>query len=122
MEISIDDCDKIVEVIDIGKMIDYLIEEPWHKDCVIITDYVAPHAKKGARPELRVRFNGFDDHDVFLRYSRGPKQGFFWDCYGEDFKSVELAILALSQAPSPWRAMVSFKISSENKDEDPSRV
>lgn len=37
----------------------------------------------------------------FLRYSKGPRQGFFWDAYGDDFLSPELALLALLQAPVP---------------------
>jgi hypothetical protein len=37
----------------------------------------------------------------YLRYSAGPKQGHFWDAYGEDYLSPELALLALVQAPVP---------------------
>lgn len=36
----------------------------------------------------------------FLRYSCGPRQGFFWDIYGDDFQTPELALLAISQAPT----------------------
>lgn len=37
----------------------------------------------------------------FLRYSKGPMQGYFWDVYGDDFLTPELAILSLMQAPIP---------------------
>lgn len=37
----------------------------------------------------------------YLRHSCGPQQGFFWDIYGDDMQSVELAVLALHQAPYP---------------------
>ena len=36
-----------------------------------------------------------------LRHSRGPVQGYLWDIYGDDFQSLGIALLALSQAPEP---------------------
>lgn len=50
---------------------------------------------------MQVRYNDGTEYPPFLRYSCGPKQGFFWDIYGDDMHSVELAIIALSNAPYP---------------------
>ena len=85
------------------------MDEPWHKDCTIIPEYIAPFAKDGERPRLVICFE-FEDHKVFLRHSKGPRQRFFWDIYGDDLQKMELALLALSQAPMPQRAMYSTKI------------
>lgn len=49
-------------------------------------------------PKVLVRFD-----NSFLRHSKGPRQGFFWDSYGDDFQTPELALLALIHAPvPPW--------------------
>lgn len=39
--------------------------------------------------------------DVYLRYSKGPYQHYFWDVYGDDFQSPELAFYAILHAPPP---------------------
>ncbi len=42
---------------------------------------------------------------LFLRYSKGPSQRFFWDTYGDDMMTVALAFRALTLAdppPSLW--------------------
>jgi len=101
--------EEIGKHLDADRLVSYLLNEPWHKDCTIIPDYVAPYAKDGTRPSLVVRFE-FDDHTVFLRHSNGPRQGFFWDIYGDDFKEMGLALIALSEARMPQRAMCRFKI------------
>lgn len=67
------------------------VELPWHKDCEIIK--IPGHY---INPKIVVKYK-----DVFLRYSRGPRQGHFWDIYGEDYQTEELAQLAISQAPEP---------------------
>lgn len=87
--------------LDAGKLAEYLLDEPWHKRCEIIPDYMPPFPNKDTRPTVQVRYNDGTEYPPFLRYSKGPKQGFFWDIYGEDMHSVELAILALSKAPAP---------------------
>ena len=99
--------DEIGKHLDPDRMVKYLLREPWHKDCTILPDYVAPFAKDGARPKLVICFE-FEDQKVFLRHSNGPRQGFDWDCYGDDFQQMELALIALSQAPLPPRASMTF--------------
>lgn len=74
-----------------------LLDRPWHKRCEIIPDYMPPFPSPGTKPTVQVRY----DHSLMLRYSRGPIQGYFWDIYGDDMLTVEIAIVALSRAPSP---------------------
>jgi hypothetical protein len=62
----------------------------------IIPDYMPPFPSKDTRPTCVVKFKG-----LFLRYSAGPRQGFFWDAYGDDMHCPEMALLAVVQAPVP---------------------
>lgn len=78
-----------------------LLDQPWHERCAIITDYMPPFPRSDTRPRTVVKFNDGTEHPPFLRHSCGPKQGFFWDIYGDDMQSIPLAILALSRAPYP---------------------
>jgi hypothetical protein len=77
------------------------LRSPWMEKVDIIVDYMPPYPGKDTRPTLQIRFNDGTEHPPFLRHSGGPLQGFFWDIYGDNFQTVELAILALSQAPVP---------------------
>lgn len=79
----------------------YLLDQPWHSRCDIIRDYTCRPTRRKTRPTVQVRYNDGSEHPPFLRYSCGPKQGFFWDVYGEDFQDVQLAVIALSKAPAP---------------------
>lgn len=75
---------------------------PWMASVDIITGYMGKCPRPGDQPRVVVRFNNGEGDDCpWLRHSAGPHQGFFWDVYGDDFQTVELAILALSQAPVP---------------------
>lgn len=94
-----------------ASLVDLLLDEPWHKQCEIIPDYMPPHPNPDTRPTVVVRHNNGTEYPAFLRYSCGPCQGFFWDVYGDDMQSVELAIIALSKAPYPRSvAPIVFKI------------
>ena len=44
--------------------------------------------------------------DVYLRHSKGPRQGHSWDTYGDDYQTPELALIALLSAPPPPHLMV----------------
>lgn len=83
------------------QLVELLLDEPWHKHCEIITDYMPPFPREDTRPSVQVRCNNHDKYPAYLRHSCGPKQGFFWDIYGDDMQTAELALLALSQAPAP---------------------
>lgn len=75
----------------------YLSQNPldWRVHAEIIPDYIAPFDKE-MKQRCVVRYQ-----DSFLRYSNGPHQGFFWDCYGDDMLNVGLAFRALIEAPTP---------------------
>ncbi len=68
----------------------------WREEVIIHKEYMPPHPREDSRPEVQVEYK-----NRFLRYSRGPLQGYFWDVYGEDMHTPELAFYALLQAPSP---------------------
>ncbi len=72
--------------------------DPWRKNATIVVDYMPRHPNADTRPTCVVRY----DHS-FLRYSKGPRQGYFWDVYGDHFMNPSLALLALLEAPvPPW--------------------
>jgi len=87
--------------VDTNKLLDLMLDQPWHKRCEIIPDYMPRFPRPETQPTVQVRYNDGTEYPPLLRYSVGPLQGYFWDVYGEDFHSVELAILALSRAPAP---------------------
>ncbi len=62
----------------------------------IVPDYMPPYPREDTRPKVVVKCG-----NSFLRYSAGPKQGHFWDMYGDDYQTPELALLAILQAPIP---------------------
>jgi len=84
--------------VDAEKLVAILLEQRWHKDCEVIDGYMPPYPGKDTRPTCVVRYVPFG---CFLRHSRGPRQGFFWDIYGDDMQTVELAVVALASAPAP---------------------
>ncbi len=88
---------------DLAKLINMMLTQHWMHECKIIPDYMPPFPGKDTRPTCQIQYIYEDGTTTGLRYSRGPLQGFFWDIYGEDFHSPELALVALSQAPPPTR-------------------
>lgn len=72
-----------------------LLQFTWQRECQIIPEYMPPFPR-GDQPRCVVQHR-----ERFLRYSRGPAQGYSWDCYGDDFLCPELALIAISQAPMP---------------------
>lgn len=89
------------ELFSVEGILPYLLDESWHKECEIILDYMPRYPNKDTKPTVQIRHNNGTKYPAFLRYSKGPKQGFFWDVYGEDFHNPNLALIALSQAPAP---------------------
>lgn len=49
--------------------------------------------------EVKVRWTVGPDRPLWLRHSKGPKQGHFWDMYGDDYQTEALARLAIAEAP-----------------------
>jgi hypothetical protein len=76
----------------------------WWNAAEIVPGYMPPFPREDTRPSCVVRFR-----QSFLRYSKGPRQGFFWDLYGDDFQTPELALLALVAAPVPPSALNVWK-------------
>lgn len=76
----------------------------WRRFVEIVPDYVPPFAKENDRkPRVVVRYTDREGGVHFLRYSKGPRQGHFWDVYGDDYMEPELALMALLEAPVPPR-------------------
>ncbi len=97
--------------VDVQRLVGLLLDQPWHGECEVIPDYMPPNPRPDTRPRVVVRHNNGTEHPAFLRHSCGPKQGFFWDIYGDDMQETELAILALSKAPYPRSvAPLTFKL------------
>jgi hypothetical protein len=70
--------------------------DKWRRFAEIVPGYIPPFPSPDTQPTLVIRYG-----ESFLRYSKGPRQGFFWDMYGDDFYTAELALVALLQAPVP---------------------
>lgn len=70
--------------------------DAWRKRAEIVKAYMPPFPREDTKPKCVVRLDG-----AFLRYSKGPRQGYFWDGYGDDLLSPEDALFALLQAPVP---------------------
>ena len=75
----------------VEELVEIILDQNWHKECEIIPNYM---------PIVVVKYPNSHE-DTFLRYSTGPLGGYFWDVYGDDLHSVEVAIIALSRAPIP---------------------
>lgn len=69
----------------------------WRQLATIIPNYMPPYPDSRTRPRCVVKCG-----DSFLRHSAGPRQEHFWDCYGDDYLTPELALLALMEAPVPY--------------------
>lgn len=90
-------------LLDIGR-------NPWRRHVEIIPAYMPPNPLADTRPSCVVRYTGGEEI-AFLRYSKGPKQGHFWDMYGEDYMHPHLALIALLEAPPPPpRFSVTFRL------------
>lgn len=95
-----------VEQFDMRKLVNHLLTQHWMHECVIEL------RKAKARDERDRWIIGYtnperiEDGPSYLRYSKGPGTGTFWDTYGDDFHSPELALVELSKAYPPTRVGV----------------
>ena len=78
---------------DLGSLVRLLLPYNWQRGCEIVAS--------GTTGPVHVRHQPGPDAPLFLRYSRGPIQQYFWSGEGDDFKDVNTALLALSKAPPP---------------------
>lgn len=88
---------------DCQRLVNYLLTQHWMHECEIDPNYMPPYPREDTRPTCQVHYRYPDGTLTGLRHSGGPLQGFFWDVYGDDFKTPELALVAISQAPAPVR-------------------
>lgn len=86
---------------DLDRLVKLLLTEHWKHECKIIPNYMPPFPSAATRPTCQIEYVYKDGTRTGLRYSKGPLQGYFWDVYGDDFRSPEVALVALSQAPPP---------------------
>lgn len=87
--------------VNVERLLGYMLDQPWHERCRVVPDYMPPNPRPGTRPTVIVVYDDGTEYPPNLRHSCGPKQGFFWDIYGDDMMNVELALLALMRAPAP---------------------
>lgn len=73
----------------------------WVTRVEIIPEYMPQFPRPDTRPTCVAAYVHPDGRRSFLRYSKGPYQGYFWDVYGEDMLRPELALLAVMRAPVP---------------------
>jgi len=69
----------------------------WRRLLEIVPDYMPPFPHDCTRTTIRVRY-------TYLRaggHAGWMSGGYFWDCYGDEFLSVEHALLAVVNAPVP---------------------
>lgn len=102
------------KLIDATKLVQYILDtrsgnhHAWWELVEIVPEYRPPHAAATDSPRCVVKYG-----QMFLRWSCGPIQGYFWDIYGDDFKHAEWALLGLMDAPVPpgllkeevWKAL-----------------
>lgn len=88
---------------DVDRIVRLLLTQHWMHECQIVPDYMPPYPGKDTKPTCQVRFVYESGDETFLRYSNGPLQGYFWDIYGDDMHSPEVALIAISQSPAPPR-------------------
>ena len=77
-----------------------LRDHPWRAFVEIIPKYMPPYPSLDTKPTCQIRFR-YNEHCRYLRYSKGPGMGCFWDIYGDDFLTPELAFRAILFAPCP---------------------
>ena len=90
-----------ISQMNVATLVGFLLDQPWHQRCEIIPSYMPPNPSPDTRPSVKIKFHNGTEYPPFLRYSKGPQQGYFWDIYGDDMHSIELAVFALSKAPAP---------------------
>ncbi len=78
--------------------------DAWRKHASIVVDWMPRFPQPDTKPICVVRIRGVrQDNESFLRYSKGPRQGFHWDVYPDHMLTPEVALVALLSAPvPPW--------------------
>jgi hypothetical protein len=108
----------------LAEMLDhrYGNRDRWRMNAEIVVNYMPPFPNADTKPACVVRYWLPDGDDTMLRYSRGPRQGYFWDVYGEDFGTPERALLALLEAPVPPPLLVKDVWEKDDAPKDPAPI
>lgn len=93
---------------DSQNLVNLLLNYHWQHECEINPCYLPPNPRPDTKPECQIHYKNKYGMYSGLRYSKGPRQGYFWDVYGDDFYTPELALIALSKAPPPHSADILF--------------
>jgi hypothetical protein len=83
------------------RLVNKLLSYRWQHECEIIPEYTPPYPRGDTQPSCVVRYTNEKKQVRFLRYSKGPGTGTFWDVCGDDFLTTELALVELSKAAPP---------------------
>lgn len=83
------------------KLLALLLTQHWMHECQIIPDYMPQFPREDTKPTCQVCFTNDGGTQWFIRYSNGPLQGYFWDIYGDDLHSPEMALIAISKSIAP---------------------
>jgi hypothetical protein len=86
--------------LNLERLIRCILPCAWQWHCQIIEGYMPPFPNAETLPKCVIQYK-YKDRTCFLRYSAGPRQGYFWDVYGDDFQTAELALIALHNADCP---------------------
>jgi hypothetical protein len=74
----------------------------WRCNAEILPTYRAPFAKDSEPTRCVVHYPmPWRERGLFLRHSKWPRQGHFWDIYGDDYQTPDLALIAFLEAPVP---------------------
>lgn len=81
---------------DVNILKEIFLNQYWHKDVLLI--------EKEGRYLI-----SYPPCKAFLRYSKGPRQHYYWDFAGDDFLKPEFAFYALMMADAPSRQYIEVK-------------
>ncbi|MFA5202815.1 MAG: hypothetical protein WC708_00165 [Lentisphaeria bacterium] len=88
------------KIFKIEELLQLLLSDParsgWIETAEILPDYHFPFASPDATALCAVRCGG-----QYLCFSKGPEKHYYWNGIGHDFKTPEIALIALLQAPTP---------------------
>lgn len=95
------------------RLLNSILPYVWQRHAEIVPDWMPPFPREDTRPTVAVRWKDLLDPEAeykYLRYSKGPAQGYFWDNYPDDFHTPELAVVSLSMAPVPNGSRFNFTL------------
>jgi hypothetical protein len=88
------------------------VQSRWMDNVAIIAKWLPQFPTTDQEPRCVVRYR-----DLYLRFSKGPRQVYFWDIYPDDMLTPELALWALTHAPIPF---ICIRPRDDQREPDPS--